>query len=111
MPLYDLKCGSCGHMFERVLPASQFDQLHECEACGGGATVQVPAPALLGTESATAGEDERVYREHNVTREHYAGAGVSAEPVSAALQCQCGNCGAHRKRAAVTGTAEPGKER
>ena len=33
MPTYDFKCGSCGHLFERLLPISD-NSNQKCPVCG-----------------------------------------------------------------------------
>lgn len=68
-------------------------------------------PGIVGafSDRGVAAEDERIYREHNVTHKHAKG-GVIAEPNSPSMQCQCGNCGSHRRRASVTKTADKGKD-
>jgi len=54
--------------------------------------------------------DEREYREHNVTRKATKPNGdLIREPVSHSMQCQCDSCRAHRKRASITGVADPNR--
>lgn len=70
--------------------------------------------ALRGFDSADARQQEKLYREHNVTRHgrgRTGGGGVlEYAPNSPADQCQCGDCASHRRRAGVTGTADKGKD-
>jgi len=34
MPLYEYKCGQCGHVFEKLVSLSGADQVQGCPACG-----------------------------------------------------------------------------
>lgn len=102
MPLYDFQCEK-GHSFERHLPLAQFDYAQRCE-CGALATMFLPrAP---GFNASVMAADREAYMQHNVT---FTGgtAEVQHRPNERDLQCQCGDCKRHRRRAGVTGTAEP----
>lgn len=111
MPNFDYICER-GHAFERNVPAEQFDYAQQCECGAIAKQVWLTAP---GFAVATPAAEERIYREHNVTRtEHLKfddDTFVTKRPIAASEGCQCGNCRAHVKRAGVTAVAEPGKER
>lgn len=110
MPLYDFRC-SKGHEFERF---KRLDSAAD-EVCSCGSVAEIVvlrAPGMLGCESATAREDERVYREHNCTHtEVQMGGALVKTPLPPSMGCTCGNCASHVRRASVTSVAEPGKER
>src|SRR5581483_4377204 len=113
MPIYEFQCPS-KHVTESYLPVAAADlDLITCgrNDCRLPARRMISLSAVLGSESLSTRVDERLYRKHNVTRPYSSpGEGViSAEPVSPANQCQCGNCGAHRKRSSRTATADVGK--
>jgi len=38
MPLYEYRCQSCGHEFEKMVSFSEADRLPECPACNSGDT-------------------------------------------------------------------------
>lgn len=42
MPMFDFKCGDCGHEQEKLAKAS--DQQVECPKCGGRMSKQLSAP-------------------------------------------------------------------
>lgn len=112
MPLYEYQCAR-GHRFERQVPLAQFDYAQPCPQCGlPGEQILTRAPGTVGvfSDRGVALAEERVYREHNVTR-HIEGEAVTADPNPPSLQCTCGDCGSHRRRAGITATAEPGKDR
>ncbi len=107
MPRYDYMCRA-GHAFEAYVPVAQVDRARCCPQCGASASVVVLEARSLITVTPLV--NEVIYREHNVTRTELRGS-IKAEPNPPSLQCQCGDCAAHRRRAAMTGVAEPGKVR
>jgi putative FmdB family regulatory protein len=109
MPRYDYQCRA-GHVFERYVPLAEFDYAQRCECGEIAAQIFTAAPAVIGFESKTAMFEQAIYRQHNVTRRTES-PGVTALPNSPGDQCGCGKCSSHRKRQAVTATAEPGKDR
>ena len=38
MPVYEYRCSSCGHLFERLRPMSHMDDEAPCPQCDGGST-------------------------------------------------------------------------
>lgn len=55
-------------------------------------------------------QEEKEYRTHNVVRRVTRENGdMVREPVSHTMQCQCESCRNHRKRASVTGVADPNR--
>ena len=42
MPIYNFKCGHCGHVFDELVKLSDTDA--KCPKCGKDATKQVSAP-------------------------------------------------------------------
>jgi putative FmdB family regulatory protein len=102
MPLYDYQCAN-GHRFERMVPLAQFDFAQLCE-CGAGAK-QI-FPKFPGMNLSSAEVERAAYMEHNIT---FTGGSkeVQHKPNEHAQQCQCDGCRGHRRRANVTGTAEP----
>lgn len=69
-------------------------------------------PALHTTDRGAL-ERARIYQQHNITRHIVTpdgmGGSVTADPVEEDRQCQCGDCGSHRKANRKTGVARPGK--
>ena len=45
MPLFEYKCGKCGHLFEKIEKHSA-SQTKKCPKCGGKAPRQFAAPAI-----------------------------------------------------------------
>lgn len=113
--IYEFRCAN-GHTTERCWPSSKSDvEATNCDHCDEMAQRVVSLPTMIGFEGASAQTDERIYRQHNVTREETlatpGGGTVSRAPVSISDGCRCGNCSAHTRRNGITGTAEPGKVR
>jgi len=103
--LYQYTCAA-GHHFEQLAEMSEFDKAVPCPTCGRSAARAITAPAL---NFRVMREQERVYHEHNVTHRRESET-MTSLPNSPADQCQCGDCGSHRRRASITNVAEPGKE-
>jgi hypothetical protein len=104
MPRYDYQCDK-GHVFERDVPLAQFDFAQRCE-CGEAAKQFLPyPPGYNGREMQT---DLENYMKHNIT---FTGgtSEIQHKPNEHALQCGCDGCRGHRRRASVTGTAEPAR--
>jgi hypothetical protein len=104
MPRYDFQCEK-GHKFERDLPLAQFDYAQRC-ACGAAAKMFLPRGPIFNASVMAA--DREAYMQHNIT---FTGgtAQVQHTPNPRDQQCQCGGCKRHRRRAGVTGTAEPAR--
>lgn len=106
MPRYDYQCKE-GHVFERDVPLAQFDFAQRCNA-----PCRKPAKQIFlkfpGTNLSSAEMERAAYMEHNIT---FTGGSseVRHQPNEHSLQCQCDGCRGHRKRATVTGTAEPAR--
>lgn len=104
MPRYEYQCeGPEHHVFERDVPLAQFDYAQRCECGSVAKQILTAAPGFNSSELAA---DREAYMKHNITftgghRE------IQHKPNEQGLQCQCDACRGHRRRAKVTGVAEP----
>jgi len=72
--------------------------------------VWLTAPGMHGFESRSATADRMIYARHNITHETTSPNGeIQAKPNNPDQQCQCGHCGSHRRRNAVTEEASAKK--
>jgi hypothetical protein len=105
MKVFIYRCGE-GHTFEREGYYHQFDQAQKC------ARLMCPSPAFMIVDqmakmmTSTPHVESDAYMQHNVT---YTAENsiIKQQPNDHANQCHCDACRGHRKRAKVTGVAEP----
>lgn len=104
MPRYDYQCEG-GHVFERDVPLVQFDYAQRCECGQPAKQIYIKPPAGM---SKSAEKEAADYMQHNIT---FTGgtAELQHKPNPHDMQCQCDGCRGHRRRANVTGTAEPAR--
>jgi hypothetical protein len=105
MPEFKFICAD-GHVFRSEGKYSEFDMARPCLAreCEAQAFMLVDQMPALNV--ATMHREHLDYMKHNIT---FTGGDKEVQhvPNEHALQCQCDGCIGHRKRAKVTGTAEP----
>lgn len=95
-----------GHIFHAEGNYSEFDKVRPCLARECKESAFMLVESMPNFNGATMDADRKAYMEHNIT---FTGGSsiVQHTPNEHALQCGCDGCIGHRKRARVTGTAEP----
>ena len=51
MPVYEYRCSSCDHLFERLRPMSRMDDEAPCPQCDGGSTRMMSVFAAFSSSS------------------------------------------------------------